>query len=413
MGLKQKITLIALTLMMLATFILTFVAINSIKELQKGIIQKTTQIITHQIKNSLKTYADIIIQNIDNFLQIYPLDPKVTIKKHTDILFNDYLIPIYDKYKNNKNIKKILLEIIKNTHYKITPFDKTLRGSFAVVDMNEKRVLTHWSDQCNNRSIYEIDKSIFNIINSLKYKFQAFSSFDCQGTKKYVFAKYFRPFNWVIFTCITKKDLYPIEEAIYENIKKIRFNDNDYFFGYKVVNNRFFYVFHPTLKGEMHPDKVKDIKGYYYKKDLIKAAMSGGGYVTYYFKNLTTNKIEKKLTYAVYYPKLDLIIAVGTYLTKIKSIISPMEAEIKKGILNSIVNTIALSAILLILSLIILNIVIKKIIISPIERIDKAVHTLVVGEIPEDIDAMVRDFENLRENIKMNLEDLINYLKGI
>jgi signal transduction histidine kinase len=91
----------------------------------------------------------------------------------------------------------------------------------------------------------------------------------------------------------------------------------------------------PDLEGKSISIDYKDIKGKKFRKEMLqKIIKNNEAFVTYYYKNPKTNKIEKKLSYFKYYKPLNIIVASGTYLNKIQNIVDNYNKQIESVFQN-------------------------------------------------------------------------------
>ena len=391
--LKTKLTVKLLGIIFIFNIILTLISLFNINQLQNFIMKDINSVIIKRIKFETKDYVNLLIQNLENIQKIYPTDPYVITKNATDKLFLSYILPLYDKYKNDKDIKKIIFEIIKTYRYEI-PLTKR-KKSFIIVKAKNNTILYHPKKELIGKYFY-IPKEQYGGFMHRK--------------KKYLFFKHFRPFNWVIVCEISKKEVLSAEQSLYDIIKKIRWGENHYFFGYKKINNEYIFVFHPYLTGKLNI-KEKDITGKFYKKELLKKALNGGGFVTYYFKNPATGKIEKKLTYATYYPPLNLIIAAGTYFSDINDIANNIKKEIKKSVIKNIIQTLLINLLILIISFAIFYMLITKFLIIPLNNLEKAITSL--KDIQNTQTDLYSEFSEFVQEAENKLKTVIKLLKGI
>jgi len=391
--LKTKITVMLLSIIFIFNILLSLISIYNIKKFQTIITKDINSLTLKKIKYELKDYVSLLAQNLDNIQKIYPTDPYTITKGATDKLFLSYLIPLYEKYKNDKEIKKIIFEIIKTYKYEI-PLTN-LKKSFIIVNAKNNTILYHPKKELITKKLY-IPKG----------PYQGF----IQQKNKYLFFKLFKPFNWIIVCEISQKDVFSIEQKIYNIIKKIKWGEGHYFFGYKKTNNDFIFVFDPQLTGKLDVNK-KDATGKLYRKELLKTALKGGGFVTYYYKNPTTNKIEKKITYATYYPPLKLIIATGTHIREIDNITQTINNEITANIIKNIIHTLLINVCVLIISFIIFYLLISKFLIRPLNSLNNAIHSL--KEIQNSEKDIYSEFSEFVKDAENKLINVIKLLKGI
>ncbi len=391
--LKTKLTGKLLGIIFIFNILLSFISIYNIKQFQNYITQDIKSLTIKRIKFETKDNVNLLIQNLEKIQKIYPTDPYVITKNATDKLFLSYILPLYDKYKNDKDIKKIIFEIIKTYKYEIPLTER--KKSFIIVNAKNNTILYHPKKELIGKYFYIPKEQYGGFIHR---------------KNKYLFFKHFRPFNWIIVCEISKKDIFSTEKSIYDIIKKIRWGKNHYFFGYKKINNEYIFVFHPYLTGKLNI-KEKDITGKFFKEELLKKALNGGGFVTYYFKNPATGKIEKKLTYATYYPPLNLIIATGTYLSDINHITENIKKEINENIITNIIQTLLINLLILIISFAIFYMLIKKFLITPLKNLEKAITSL--KETKNIQTDLYSEFSKFVQEAKNKLKTVIKLLKGI
>jgi len=122
----------------------------------------------------------------------------------------------------------------------------------------------------------------------------------------------------------------------------------------------------PDLIGKNVSLNKKDIKNKLFRKEMLKNILKRGEtFVTYFYKNPTTNKITKKISYFKYDPTLNIIVASGTYLNTTNNIVKEYKKETNLIINELIKIFFIISGILLVIVLLIykfiLNLIIKEI----------------------------------------------------
>jgi signal transduction histidine kinase len=111
------------------------------------------------------------------------------------------------------------------------------------------------------------------------------------------------------------------QEDILKKLKLIAKTKLNYIFIYKlnyplkesIKHNQFarmlININRPDLEGKLVSLDYKDIQGKEFRKEMLqKIIKNGEAFVTYYYKNPLTNKINKKLSYFKYYKPLNLIV---------------------------------------------------------------------------------------------------------
>jgi signal transduction histidine kinase len=102
------------------------------------------------------------------------------------------------------------------------------------------------------------------------------------------------------------------EKNILKKIKYIDKDKNNYIFIYKlnyplkesIKHNKFatMLINKPDLEGKLVSLNYKDTKGKKFRKEMLQKIINNGeAFVTYYYKNPLTHKINKKLSYFEYY----------------------------------------------------------------------------------------------------------------
>jgi len=178
-----------------------------------------------------------------------------------------------------------------------------------------------------------------------------------------------------LYTQNTADDDKTKKEKIIKIVSQMRYgkNKNGYFFAYTWdKNNNYYFAFHsikPKLNGKKTNIYKPDVKGNKFRAKLIEVAKNGGGFVKYYYKKPSTGKIEEKMAYAVYLPKLNWVLVTGKYLDAVKkktdALKETIASKIKIILMHNIIESILLIIILSFVSILLIN----KTIIIPINRL--------------------------------------------
>ena len=366
MKLVHKLTVHIIIIFVLIISVFTFLNIKLLNTFKSHIHHIIISAVYENTKNELKTYAQIAKAVIDNN-RIMHDHYKQRVIKQTHILFNQ-ISQIYEKNRNDQNIKNIIYSYIKNYRY----YFQNIPQSFNI-------------SKCQ-------------II---------------EGYIKNTYYKKFQPLN----ICISIKPKIPESFDLTKMFNALTFGNKNYFFAYKLAKKPML-IIHPFEKELLNKtidiNKIKDIKGKLYKKEIFQKALNGGGFTEYYFKNPATGKIEKKLTYSTYLKDYNIILAVGVYIRDINSYIN--SANIK---INSFINKILCINLLLILVILIISIVfssflIKNFLVKPIQNIQKATVIIKTSDINDkDIDEIVKDFESFEKETLKKLTQIYELIKKI
>ena len=96
---------------------------------------------------------------------------------------------------------------------------------------------------------------------------------------------------------------------------------------------------------------ISDMNGVKIVRELIKAAKSGGGYVSYVMPQFNSNATFNKLSYTMKIPEWEWYVGAGVNVDKIETIISQKRAALQKRVKNHYLKIIAILATVLFLIL--------------------------------------------------------------
>ncbi|MEO1928240.1 MAG: methyl-accepting chemotaxis protein [Nautiliaceae bacterium] len=203
-------------------------------------------------------------------------------------------------------------------------------------------------------------------------------------------------------------------------------NKNGYFFAYTWDNNKNYYFAFHGVKSKLNGKKTNidkpDIKGNIFRKELIQKGLEGGGFVNYFYKKPSTEKIVPKLAYSKYMPELNWVIVTGAYLDDINQKIVNVDKRIKEAIKVILVHNLVLSILILFISLSIAYYIIVKFIVNPIEKLKNTVNEIIttkdftkkieiktndeiseisrgINRLIENMEDVLREFNNISSNI--------------
>lgn len=168
-----------------------------------------------------------------------------------------------------------------------------------------------------------------------------------------------------------------LDEAL-EVLKRLKYGDNGYFFGYDSQGVRIFQGGSNKGVGSNLWD-LKDADGVYIIRDLVKVAKQGGGFVGYRYPKPGQENPELKLSYAVYYERWDLMIGTGFYLDDANQIIQAIEDKAAEELAEILVSSVSLAAILVLVGLG-FALMVKRSVMLPIHDITCSMDKLAQGE---------------------------------
>ncbi len=97
------------------------------------------------------------------------------------------------------------------------------------------------------------------------------------------------------------------------NLRELRYGDNDYFFGFDTRGVYLVNGGNPAIEGQQKID-LQDTDGKYMVRELIAAAQAGGNFVDYRFPRAGQQKAEPKLGYAKLFAPWGWVIGTGIYV---------------------------------------------------------------------------------------------------
>ena len=300
------------------------------------------------IKNRVITLSK---RDIDNTLKLANKRTKEDIKRKVEEIYSQLLS--IDRL-NIPNKKKIAIEYLNN----LNKFKKNnyifvydAKSGVIYVDKNKKFIGKNTKNIIlkSGESIYKRNENILDNKNGF---YETYLYKDNNDSKKYLkihYLKYVPEFNFIIDSGEYVKNIKnKIIKNIYQRISVKRFGNDNYFFILK-PNGVFITDGIKKFIGK-NALKLKDKNGTYFIKEMIKEALhnKNGAFISYYWINPATNKIEQKLSYVIYNKNLNAIIGSGIYYKKsIEKAIKQEKNRLKKHIFY--INLILIIAIILVL----------------------------------------------------------------
>jgi len=171
-------------------------------------------------------------------------------------------------------------------------------------------------------------------------------------------------------------------ETAIEQLNLVRFGEDGYLFGYNSDGTRLFFGGSSNGIGQRFYD-AKDAKENYFIRDIINVAKQNGlaeghNFVEYYFPRLGETKASAKLSYTIYLPRWDMIIGTGLYIDSIDAQIQNL-AESLKGTRDSLLWSVAITALVLSGLLTVLGISMSHSILKPLRSIGSSIRDIAQG----------------------------------
>lgn len=206
-----------------------------------------------------------------------------------------------------------------------------------------------------------------------------------------------------------------LEEMIMDILNNAKYGENGYYFAYEYDGTR---ILAPENKDQLGKNlwDTTDVNGVKLVQDIIAASKQGGDYIEYIWLNPSTNKDEKKISYAAPLRIGDKEIAFGT------GIYVPMIEETKQAIQQSIKATsnsatkqgMAINFIVCVILLSVIYLFIRKTIITPVHQLVGVANKLAEEDL--DIDVTIRNKDEvgiLARAIKIAAENINKVLNDI
>ena len=130
--------------------------------------------------------------------------------------------------------------------------------------------------------------------------------------------------------------------------------------------------------------ELKDEKGNFLIKNIIKAGLAGGGYTNYWFSKKGGNKPLPKRSYSKYVAPFNWVIGTGNYIDDIDKVISGIEQENKAYTRNIILSLLGIIILLIIVSTIVAWFMGKRI-STPIVKLTRTAGEIARGNLKVEI----------------------------
>lgn len=188
-----------------------------------------------------------------------------------------------------------------------------------------------------------------------------------------------------------------------ELLKRLKYGESGYFFGYDADGIRIFNGTAQSGLGDSFWD-LKDTNGVYLVRELVAAGKknqlaTGDNFVTYYFPRLGETTSHPKLSYSAYFPKWNLMIGAGFYIDEVQTHLARIEQQVDKT-RSAMVSTLVVTCIILIALTLIAGLYIKGSIIKPLNQVTDSIRELAQGK------------GDLTQKVRVNDEHEIGALAG-
>lgn len=168
-----------------------------------------------------------------------------------------------------------------------------------------------------------------------------------------------------------------LEEAL-PILRSIKYGESGYIFGYSTDGDRRLLGQSDKGLGENFWD-LQDKKGNYLVREIVKSAVEGDGYFTYWFPKPGKSEPEPKTSYNIYLPDWDLVIGTGFYFDEREEVVNRMRNSANQELAAAEVS-------FLLFGLVTLAVVagvamfVRATIMKPLTAIQNSVHNLNSGD---------------------------------
>ena len=315
-------------------------------------------------KNLIKHETEQVINYIDFKISQAETRLKRIIRDRTNEAYN-IAINLYNQHRTTRStdeIKKIITDALRPIRY------NQQRGYYFVTRLDGVEVLFADQPKMEGQNLINLQDTegryvIRDMIGIVKKSGEGFYRYTWtkpnhvgKGFPKMAYIKHFEPFNWLIGTGDYLDDIvYDIQGEVLARIEKISFGQEGYIFagqwdGLSLT---------APAKGKNMID-VTDVNGVEIVRELIKAARSGGGYVSYVMPALDSDTTYQKLSYTREIPQWQWYAGAGVNLDKIETVIGQRRAELQKRIRSDIFKILSILFAILLFVLLIVKLVASR-----------------------------------------------------
>ncbi|NPA11564.1 MAG: hypothetical protein GXO62_04905 [Epsilonproteobacteria bacterium] len=361
LGLKEKIVFTLVGILFFVTSVFVGMYILNMNYLQKKIDSILFDAIVQEKKKEIKNNVEIEKQIIESLIKLKT--PKQELKNDLEKIVNT-LNTLYAKFKNDPNIKNILIDIVKNTQ-------KDCQSRYFFIFNSKGDIISYppyfqYSMPSNiykvhSKSTQNLRKIIQETIKRGKF-FAVYEWIDPKTskiTKKLGYFIYFKPLNWIVGEGIYLTHLRAHLLNKIKTLIDIRYgpNFNGYFFALDLKTKKV--LFHPLI-----PDELD-----YSKYALFQKILQTDGFIEYKAINPSDMKQLKKIAYISTIKELDIKIGTGKYFVNLQEYIKSTANYAQKHINILLMRYILFTLIIFGLIIFISNKILDHLITTPVETI--------------------------------------------
>jgi methyl-accepting chemotaxis protein len=206
-----------------------------------------------------------------------------------------------------------------------------------------------------------------------------------------------------------------LEDMIMDLLNNAKYGDNGYYFAYLYDGTR---ILAPENKEQLGKNlwNTTDANGVKLVQDLIACAKQGGGFFEHIWFNPSTNKDDKKISYAAPLKLGDKEVALGTgiYVPMIEETRQEISLTMKNASINATVQILLSNIVMCAILLSAIYLFIRKSIIQPVQQLVGVANKLADGDL--DVSVNIRNKDEvgvLARAIKIAAENINGVLNNI
>ncbi len=310
----------------------------------KGVENLKHELIS-QKKELIKEKVVELVRDISSITASKRQKTKNDIKNRVDELsvFADRLLKNSPK-ESKEELEKIFIKFLSMQRY------NEGRGYFFAYNRTTGTIKTHVIKKMIGKNIkllktkegespYERNERVLKDGNGKGFYSLYFKDPTKKTDKKFEkidYIRYIKGFDLVIGTGEYIKDITKkIKKEVLSRIQHKTYGKNGYFW---VNDSKGVLLAHPYLKNKIGKSiiNLKDINGKEIVKLFISAAKANpkGAFVSYYWNNPATGKIDKKISFVKYFKEWDCIIGGGAYLGDLNRLINHAKVKFQNQMFN-------------------------------------------------------------------------------
>ncbi|MBW2427382.1 MAG: cache domain-containing protein, partial [Deltaproteobacteria bacterium] len=337
-----------------------FWIINEYERFKKEEITLREEYVKTQ-ENLIKNETEKVIDYIEYKKSQAETRLKQIIRNRTNEAY-DIAINLYNQHRATRSpaeLQKIIKDALRPIRY------NKQRGYYFITRLDGLEIL--FADRPEMEGLNLIDMQdtqgkfvIRDMINIIRESGQGYYRYTWtkpnksgKDFPKIAFIKHFEPFDWLIGTGEYLDDVVSdIQQEVLARIENITFDDDGYIFAGQWDGLSLL----APAKGK-NMLNITDVNGVKIVQELIKAARSGNGYVSYVMPKLDSAITYNKLSYTTGIPEWEWYVGAGINIDKIETVINQKKAALQKRVKSDFLKIIIILTAILIFILLVAKLV--------------------------------------------------------